>query len=94
MITKHHFDGVKVWEKKTFSMVNQDTIGYIESLKRKSVVLYGVEAHICMKQTCLDLLARDFDVHLVVDACSSMQLHDRNTGIQAMRDAGAILTTY
>jgi len=72
VITKHHFDGVKVWEKKTFSMVNQDTIGYIESLKRKSVVLYGVEAHICMKQTCLDLLARDFDVHLVVDACSSM----------------------
>ena len=48
-ITKYHFDGVKVWEKKTFSMLNSDTLPYFESLKRKSVVLYGVEAHICMK---------------------------------------------
>ena len=53
-------------------MINEDTIEHIESLKRKSVVLYGVEAHICMKQTCLDLLERNYDVHLVVDACSSM----------------------
>ena len=43
-------------EKKTFSMINSDTLPYLESLKRKSVVLYGVEAQICMKQTCLDLL--------------------------------------
>ncbi len=74
LITKHHFDGVKVWEKKTFSMINSDTLPYLESLKRKSVVLYGVEAQICMKQTCLDLLQRDYDVHVVVDACSSMQI--------------------
>ena len=56
-ITKHHFDGVQIVEKKTFSMLNSDTLPYLESLKRKSVVLYGVEAHICMKQTCMDLLA-------------------------------------
>lgn len=47
-----------------------------------------------MKQTCLDLLEQDYDVHVVVDACSSMQLSDRNVGIQAMRDAGASLTTF
>ncbi len=75
-------------------MLNSDTLPYLESLKRKSVVLYGVEAHICIKQTCLDLLQRDFDVHVVVDACSSMQIQDRNVGIQAMRDAGANLTTF
>ena len=93
-ITKHHYDGVKIWEKKTFSMLNSDTISHFESLKRKNVVLYGVEAHICMKQTCFDLLEKEYDVHVVVDACSSMQVTDRNVGIQAMRDAGANVTTF
>ena len=93
-ITKHHHEGVKVFEKKTFSMLNSDTLPYIMSTKRTSVVLYGVEAHVCMKQTCLDLLEKDFDVHVVIDACSSMQIADRNVGIQAMRDAGANVTTY
>ena len=93
-ITKHHFDLVKVFEKKTFSMLNSETLPFVESLKRNSIVLYGIEAHICMKQTCLDLIERDYDVHVVIDACSSMQISDRNVGIQAMRDAGANVTTY
>ena len=36
----------------------------------------------------------DYGVHLVVDACSSMNHHDRNVGIQSMRDAGATVTTF
>ena len=49
--------------------------------KRDQVVLYGVEAHICIKQTCLDLIANGYDVHLVVDTISSMNYHDRNIGL-------------
>ena len=56
---------------------------------RKKVVLYGIEAHVCVKQTCFDLLERDYSVTLVVDAISSMGFHDRTVGIEAMRDAGA-----
>jgi nicotinamidase-related amidase len=63
-------------------------------LKRKNVVLYGIEGHVCVKQTCLDLLERDFSVTLVVDSISSSSYHDRTAGIEAMRDAGAIITTY
>ena len=47
-ITKHHFEGVKQWEKKTFSMINSDTLPYLESIKKQNVVIYGAEAHICM----------------------------------------------
>ena len=47
-----------------------------------------------MRQTCFDLLEKDYNVHLVVDACSSMNHHDRNVGIQSMRDAGATLITF
>ena len=49
LITKHHPASIKVWEKKTFSMLNADTLPYFESLGRRNVVLYGVEAHVCMK---------------------------------------------
>jgi nicotinamidase-related amidase len=49
---------------------------------------------VCVKQTCFDLLERDYDVTLVVDAISSMGLHDRTLGIEAMRDAGAQVTSY
>lgn len=62
--------------------------------ERKKVVLYGIECHICVKQTCFELLERDYDVTLVVDAISSMSYHDRTVGIEAMRDAGAQITTY
>jgi nicotinamidase-related amidase len=93
-VTKYHFDGVKVFEKKTFSMLDPTVTAHFESLRRRSVVLYGFEAHICVKQTCLDLLDKGFDVHLVVDGISSMQIPDRDVGMQAMREAGASCTTF
>lgn len=66
----------------------------LESLNRRKVVLYGIEGHVCVKQTCFDLLEGDYDVTLVVDAISSIGYHDRNIGIEAMRDAGAQITTF
>ncbi len=61
----------------------------LESLNRRKIVLYGIEGHVCVKQTCFNLLESDYDVTLVVDAISSIGYHDRNIGIEAMRDAGA-----
>ena len=94
-ITSHYHKDVKIVTKRTFSMINNDTLPYLEGLKRKHAVLYGWETHICIKQTCLDLLDRGYDVHIVVDACDTMKsAADRNVGMQAMRDAGAHLTTF
>ena len=66
----------------------------VSKMNRQNIVLYGCEAHICMRQTALDAIAKGYNVHVVVDACSSMNLPDRNVGIQAMSDAGAHLTTF
>ena len=52
-------------------------------------MLYGAETHVCVKQTCLDLLEKGYGVHLVVDAISSMNHHDRNVGLESMKMAGA-----
>ena len=94
-ITDQQFAGRKVFEgKKQFSMLTDEVDAHFRSLNRNTVVLYGCEAHICMKQTALDLVARDIDVFVVVDACTSMQIQDRNVGIASMRDAGVNLTTF
>eukprot|EP00347_Sterkiella_histriomuscorum_P022871 403336845 len=87
-------DGAKHFTKNTFSMMEPQIYEHLQSLQRKKIVLYGVEAHICVKQTALDLLERDFEVCLVIDAVSSMSYHDRTAGIEALRDAGATITTF
>ena len=69
-------------------MLTPEVDAHFRSLQKDTIVLYGCEAHICMKQTALDLLARDLNVFVVVDACTSMQVQDRNVGIQAMMAAG------
>ena len=75
-------------------MLTDEVSAHFEGLNKNSIVLYGCEAHICMKQTALDLMARDCNVFVVVDACTSMQIQDRNVGIAAMREAGVHLTTF
>ena len=74
--------------------MTQEVDAHFTSLNRPSVVLYGCETHICMKHTALDLLARNINVFLVVDAATSMQVQDRNVAIEAMREAGVHLTTF
>ena len=61
---------------------------------RDQIVLYGAETHVCIRQTCFDLLNEGYGVHLVVDTISSMNHHDRNVGLQSMMLAGAQVTTF
>ena len=76
-------------------MIEPPVTEYLQTLRdRNQVVLYGVEAHVCVKQTCFDLLDLGYDVTLVVDAISSMNWHDRNVGIESMKMAGAQITTF
>ena len=64
----------------------------IKTLNRKTVVLTGMETHICVLQTCVGLLEKGFNVHLVQDAVCSRARESWKTGTAFMRDAGAIVT--
>jgi len=60
---------------------------------RSQVVVCGVEAHVCVAQTVLDLLDKGLDVSVAVDATASRKAIDRTTALERMRDNGAELTT-
>jgi nicotinamidase-related amidase len=60
---------------------------------RDQVLLCGVETHVCVSQTALDLLAGGVAVHVVTDAVSSRTAANRETGLRRMEDAGATLSS-
>lgn len=88
-----HFDGadVSIYDKKIFSMLTKDVEQYLEGHKdRKSVVLCGIEGHVCMLQTCLDLLDKGYDVHVVADAVSSSTSFNRTMSLEVrLRSRGS-----
>lgn len=64
-----------------------------ESAGRKSIVLAGVEAHVCLLQTALDLLEDEFEVWVVTDACTSRTERNRDAAYDRLAGAGAELVT-
>lgn len=87
-------EGVRTIAKETFSCwANRSFHDHLESLTRRHVVLTGIESHICVYQTALDLMANGYTVHLVADAVSSRTTENRQMGIQAIKNAGAQITS-
>jgi len=69
-----------------------DFINHIPQMGRKTLILTGVETHICVAQTALYALP-NFTVHVVSDAVSSRTTDNWNIGIERMRQNGAIVTS-
>ena len=57
--------------KTDFSMIVPEVSAKLAELQVSDAVIVGLEAHVCVQQTTLDLLAMDVNVHLCVDAISS-----------------------
>jgi nicotinamidase-related amidase len=81
-------------EKLAFSACGAD--GFIPALKQKEVseaILCGIEAHVCVTQTCLDLLEEGFGVFVAADAVSSRTAENYRIGLDRMRVAGAVVVS-
>ncbi len=65
----------------------------LHDLKRGTVLVTGMETHICVLQTCLGLLREGSMVHVVQDAVCSRTRENRDIGIEFMRGAGAVVTS-
>ena len=80
-------------EKVTFDCCRgEGFLDTITSLQKTHIILTGMETHICVLQTCLSLLKEGYFVHLVGDAVCSRKKQDFRTGVETMRDAGAVIT--
>lgn len=64
-----------------------------EAESRDQIVVCGIETHVCVQQTVLDLLAAGLQVHVVADAVGSRFELDRETALKRMSDEGAVITT-
>lgn len=82
-----------MFEKKKFSMMTEEVQGHIDGLDKETFIVVGIETHICVQQTCLDLLEQGKDVHIIVDAVSSQRAIDREVALQRLAQSGAFLTT-
>ncbi len=65
----------------------------LEASKRKQVLLAGIETHVCVLQTGLEMLAAGFSVYVVSDAVSSRSLADREAALRRLEKHGAELIT-
>ncbi|XP_046417571.1 isochorismatase domain-containing protein 1-like [Neodiprion virginianus] len=83
--------------KTKFSMYTEEVRKELSTLcsgsPPESVVLIGIEAHVCVEQTALDLTANGFQVHAVADCCSSRTQEDRLLAIERMRQVGCQIAT-
>jgi nicotinamidase-related amidase len=81
-------------EKTTFSCCGETQFMIeLEKKKRRSIAVIGIETHVCVQQTVLDALAEGYQVFVLSDAVTSRSREDRQTALNLMRDAGAVITT-
>jgi len=83
-------DSDRVFEKMTFSSLGEDHI-LVELKKqgRKQIIVTGMETHVCVLQTVLDLLDHGYDVYVVDDGVSSRTPENKMLGLERMRQCGA-----
>jgi len=81
-------------EKMTFSCCGDSAfVEKIRDLGRKQVIVVGMETHVCVLQTVIELLDAGFIVHLVRDAVMSRRKDNWFTGIEMSRAAGAVISS-
>lgn len=83
------------FEKVTFSCCKTDTtMNEVIKQDKKFVIVFGIETHVCVLQSVLDLLSAGYIPVIVTDCMSSRKAHDKEVAIHRMIGAGAIPTTY
>jgi len=93
--------GAPVFAKTRFSMLTREVEAHLAARDAArdaaraydTAVLFGIEAHVCVQQTALDLLDAGKRVFVVADGVSSQRPGDRTVALQALAAAGATVTT-
>ncbi|MEE9296453.1 MAG: hydrolase [Phycisphaerae bacterium] len=86
--------GAEVLCKTTFSACGDQAVRVrLREIDREQIILCGIETHVCVQQTAMDLLTMDYQVFVCADAVGSRGHLDYDTALHRMRRAGAAVTT-
>ncbi|GAB4299293.1 MAG: hydrolase [Ignavibacteriaceae bacterium] len=84
----------KLYIKMSFSCFGAEGLfSYLTNQNVSQIVVAGIESHVCVQQTVLDLLANGFRVNVAADAVSSRKEVDYSISLERMRANGAEITT-
>jgi nicotinamidase-related amidase len=89
-VAEHLPDGTVALPKVRFSAAEAE--GF-ELGERDQALVCGIEAHVCVNQTVLDLIDEDVEVHVAADAVGSRTEANRELGLAKMERSGAVLTS-
>ena len=78
-------------EKTTFSALKENEVR--KFLSQKQVIIFGIETHICVLQTAIDLLNDGYEVFVVQNACGSRDESDKQAALRRLVHAGAQIVT-
>lgn len=84
----------KAIEKRTFSAVPAE--GFMDALEEtgaKSVVIIGIETHVCVLMTAIDLIEAGYNVFLAADCVSSRKPYDKKMALKRLGKSGVKITT-
>ena len=81
-------------EKRCFTMVTDELKDFLQANSdRKTMIISGIETHVCVLQSCLNFLDMGYKTVVVADAVSSQRKHDSDVALKRMEKEGAIITT-
>ncbi|MCX7727224.1 MAG: isochorismatase family protein, partial [Chitinispirillaceae bacterium] len=91
---KRFLTNAKYFTKNTFSCCGiSDFLSAIENSKRKIVVIAGIEAHVCVLQTAIDLMDRGFLPVIIYNCVSSRKEREKEIAIKRICSEGGIIST-
>lgn len=87
-------DGVEPIAKSVFSALREpDFMVALDKTSRRQILLAGIEAHVCVFQTGLDLLDSEYQVYVLSDGVFSRTAENHQLALQRLHDAGAIISS-
>lgn len=87
-------DGQDIIEKISFScLLTDDVSNRLKELNIKSLIIIGIESHICVLKTALDAVNTGYEVHVVADAISSRTEENKKSAIRRMKQSGVFIAS-
>lgn len=82
-------------EKLSYSCCGLNDFNYkLKNSGKKSVIITGIESHVCVLQTVIDLCSESYQPYVIEDCVSSRNPNDKKIAIERMKKEGAIISTY